>query len=183
MTKDKLGIFNDIYNKYHKRCIAFAMSYTHDEKISEDIASEVMLKIWEILGDIQISNIQSFLLTSVKNLCLNHLQQEQMKNKVHSQMTDLLDRELQMRITSLESCNPDIIFTEEIQLLYQQTLDSLPEQSRRIFELSRKQNLSNKEIAELAGISVKGVDYHIAKSLKALRIALKDYLPFVLLMY
>ena len=43
--------------------------------------------------------------------------------------------------------------------------------------MSRYQNKTNKEIAEVFNISVKGVDYHIALTIKALRISLKDYLP------
>lgn len=35
---------------------------------------------------------------------------------------------------------------------------------------------SNKEIAELYDMSIKAVGYHITKTIKALRIVLKDYL-------
>ena len=42
--------------------------------------------------------------------------------------------------------------------------------------MSRYENKSIKEIADALNISVKGVDYHISKALKALRVSLKDYL-------
>lgn len=57
----------------------------------------------------------------------------------------------------------------------------LPEQTRRIFEMSRYENLSYKEIALRLNISTKGVEFHITKALKVLRVALRDYLPFYLL--
>jgi len=56
-------------------------------------------------------------------------------------------------------------------------MNSLPETTRSIFILSRFDNKSQKEIAEMYKISVKGVDYHIMQSVKSLRITLKDYLP------
>jgi RNA polymerase sigma-70 factor (ECF subfamily) len=46
--------------------------------------------------------------------------------------------------------------------------------------MSRVEDKSNKEIAKKFGISVKGVDYHVAKALKVLRVTLKDYLPALL---
>ena len=55
----------------------------------------------------------------------------------------------------------------------------MPLQTKRVFMMSRFEQKSGKEIAEALGITVKGVDYHIAKALKALRISLKDYLPLI----
>jgi RNA polymerase sigma-70 factor (ECF subfamily) len=56
------------------------------------------------------------------------------------------------------------------------TLESLPEQSRRIFTMSRFEHLSNKDIADTLGLSIKTVEFHITKVLKVMRVALKDYL-------
>ena len=40
-----------------------------------------------------------------------------------------------------------------------------------------KENKTVKEIADETNLTIKGVEYHITKALKALRINLKDYLP------
>ena len=91
---------------------------------------------------------------------------------------------LDYRIASLEACNPEEIFSSEITEILRKTLASLPEQTRRIFILSRFEQKSVKEISELMHLAPKSVEYHITKSLKALRVALKDYLPiFYLLFY
>lgn len=57
----------------------------------------------------------------------------------------------------------------------------MPEQSRKIFMLSRYQNTPNKIIAQQLGISIKSVEFHITKALKILRAELKDYLISILL--
>lgn len=49
--------------------------------------------------------------------------------------------------------------------------------------MSRYENLSVKEIAEELSMSPKSVEYHITRSLKALRIALKEYLPLLYLLF
>ena len=85
-------------------------------------------------------------------------------------MVDWHQQELSIRISTLESCDPNEIFSDEVESIIRETLKLIPEQTQRIFLLSRFENKSNKEIAELMGISVKGVEYHISKALKALRV-------------
>lgn len=181
MEKDKLKAFNEIYSIYYRKCFLFARSYVHNVEVADDFASEAMVKLWENFNTSDdVLNIQAFLLTVVKNLSLNYLRHEQMKTEVHESILNASQREIDLRISTLESCNPDLLFSEEVRNLYEQTLASLPEQTRLIFAMSRHEDKSNKEIAQYFEISVKGVDYHIAKALKVLRINLKDYLPALL---
>ena len=77
----------------------------------------------------------------------------------------------------MESCDPEELFTTEIQQIIRTTLATFTEQTQLIFEMSRFDNKSNKEIADELGLSVKSIEYHITKVLKALRVSLKDYLP------
>jgi RNA polymerase sigma-70 factor (ECF subfamily) len=91
--------------------------------------------------------------------------------------------ELSNRIATLEELEPNEIFTAEIQEIVNRTLETLPEQTRRIFAMSRYENKSHKEIADLLNMTTKGVEYHINKATKVLRIALKDYLPTTLLLF
>ena len=57
---------------------------------------------------------------------------------------------------------------------------SLEMSDEPVFIMSRFQDKSNKNIAEELNISVKGVEYHISKALRSLKISLKDYLPLLL---
>ena len=90
-------------------------------------------------------------------------------------------RELDLRISTLKACEPDQIFNTEIQHIVNKTLQEMPEQSRKIFMLSRYQNLANKQIADSLDISLKTVEAHITKVLRILRLRLKDYLVTILI--
>lgn len=173
--------FNDIYTTYYRKSFLFAKSYVHNDWVAEDIASESLIKLWNKLKEEEIANIELLLLTILKNLALDYLKHEKIKTNVLEAINGWQQYELTTRITALEACDPQETFSEEIRQIVGETLKELPKQTRYIFILSRFQNKSNKEIAELTGISVKGVEYHITKALKVLRIALKDYLPFLLL--
>lgn len=179
---DKLKTFNHIYNSYYRKCFLFARSYVHNAEIADDLASESMVKLWEQFDEVEnIQSIQAFLFTIVRNLSINHLKREQLKLQVHDNILNVTLRELEFRISTLESCDPQVLFSSELRTLYEETLASMSDQTRSVFEMSRIEEMPNKEIATILGISVKGVDYHISKALKLLRIKLKDYLPAFLI--
>ena len=177
MSNAIVNSFNEIYTSYYKKSFFFAKSYVHDDLAAEDIASESLIKLWEKLKTEKIDYIEPLLLTILKNKALDYLKHEEVKRTAFESMVDWHQQELSIRISTLESCDPNEIFSDEVESIIRETLKLLPEQTRRIFLLSRFENKSNKEIAEQMGVSIKGVEYHITKALKVLRINLKDYLP------
>ena len=177
MSNVIVNSFNEIYTSYYKKSFFFAKSYVHDDLAAEDIASDSLIKLWEKLKTEKIDYIEPLLLTILKNKALDYLKHEEVKRTAFESMADWHQQELSIRISTLESCDPNEIFSDEVESIIRETLKLLPEQTRQIFLLSRFENKSNKEIAEQMGISIKGVEYHISKALKALRITLKDYLP------
>lgn len=177
MSNAIVNSFNEIYTSYYKKSFFFAKSYVHDDLAAEDIASESLIRLWEKLKTEKIDYIEPLLLTILKNKALDYLKHEEVKRTAFESMVDWHQQELSIRISTLESCDPNEIFSDEVESIIRETLKLLPEQTRQIFLLSRFENKSNKEIAEQMGVSIKGVEYHISKALKALRITLKDYLP------
>lgn len=177
MTRTEIYNFNTLYTKFYRKSFLFTKSYVHDECIAEDIVSDALIKLWEILKEKEIGHIEALLLTTLKNKSLDHLKHEAVKTEALQTLTDMRQRELDIRISTLEACNPEDIFSTEVQQIITDTLALLPEQTRRVFEMSRFENKTNREIAEELQITVKGVEYHITKALKPLRVSLKDYLP------
>ena len=177
--------FTEIFNKYQERFILFANPYVRNKPVAEDICMEAMLAYWEKREKLLPgTNIPAYILTIVKNKALNHLQHMNVRVEAEDKMADHASRELNLRISTLEACNPNDLFTSEIQKIIQETIDMFPDQTRKIFIMSRFENLSNKEIAESLDLSIKSVEFHITKGLKVLRTSLKDYLPscFLLLL-
>ena len=72
---------------------------------------------------------------------------------------------------------------EEIKATMAQSIQQLPEKTRQIFVLSRYEQQSHREIAERLDLSEKSVEYHITQALKYLRVELKDYLPFIFVLW
>lgn len=180
MDKVKSAGFRNFYHQYYDRCFFFAKSYVFDDWVAEDIASESLIKIWELSKTKEIDNPKILLFTILKHKSLDYLKHETVKQNALANLSEYGKRELEIRTSTLEASDPKKIFASDIRQIIQHTLNNLPEQTRTVFEMNRFQNLPKKEIAEHLGITVKGVDYHISKALKHLRENLKDYLPALL---
>lgn len=175
--------FNDIYARYYVKLSRFAKLYVRNDQVAEDIATESMIKLWELMMKETVEKPLPLLLTIMKHKSLDYLKQQESVSAHIENEIEWQQQELAIRISTLEACNPENIFSEEIRTILVKTLQELPPQTRKVFMMSRFEQKSGKEIAEMLGITVKGVDYHIAKALKALRISLKDYLPLFYLLF
>ena len=173
--------FNYLFTNYKGRFTHFARTYVDDEMTAEDIAVERLMYYWENRKNLDgHSNVLAYVLTVVKHKCLDHLRKMRTREDFAEYLQNIETRRLNVRIATLEACNPERIFSDELQSLVDKVLASLPEQTRDVFIRSRYNNQSHKEIAEALGISTKTVEFHITKALKVLRVALKDYLPVFL---
>lgn len=169
--------FNRIYLRHYEKTFRFARLYVRNDQVAEDIATESLIKLWETMKKETVEKPLALLLTILKHKSLDYLRKQTSMQEVFEAMAEWQQHELSIRITTLEACNPSDIFSEEIQAILTKTLDELPSQTKKVFMMSRYEQKSGKEIAEALGLTVKGVDYHIGKALKALRVSLKDYLP------
>lgn len=177
-----LSVFSKFFQENQGKFLSFAFSYIRNKDEAEDILMESMVTLWENRDKWEEnSNLHALLLTIIKNKALNFLAHEQVRIRAEEELNTHRQRELNLRISTLEVCEPDTIFDTEIQHIVQKALKQMSEQSRQIFLLSRYQNIPNKKIAEQLGISVKSVEFHMTKALKILRTELKDYLMSILL--
>ena len=174
--------FSRFLNEYQQGFIRFAYTYVHDRMAAEDIVIEAFTYYWDHKDKItDASNIPAYVLTTVKHKCIDYLRHEQVCRNASDELYQLYSWEISTRIATLENFEPSEVFTSDIQRLVDETLEKLPEQTRRAFTMSRYENKSHQEIATTLGITVKGVEFHISKATRLFREVLKDYLPSFLL--
>ena len=159
--KEDITSFNQLYKEFQRRFVRFANTYVRDLTTAEDITIEAMMYYWENRQSLsEDSNIPAYILTIIKNKCLNYLRHQQIHEEYSDKIKDYYEWELNTRIATLQACEPYELFISEIQELVQQTLTDMPEKTRTIFMLSRYENKSYKEIAVLMNITPKGVDFY-----------------------
>lgn len=178
--KTDIEAFNTLFARCREPFTQFAFSYVRDYAAAEDVVTEAMMEYWEKRNGLPLGvNAPAYILTSVKNRSLNYLRHLRVEVETQEILLTQGNRELDFRISSLEACDPQELFTTEIQDIIRKALKELPEQTRLIFCKSRFENCSNHEIATHLGISIKTVEYHIHKALCMLRHRLKDYFPLL----
>jgi len=73
----------------------------------------------------------------------------------------------------------DILIAQERELLIELTVKNMSSMRRKIFEMSRQQNLSHEEIAQHLEISKHNVANHLSQALKKIRHVLKAIIVFI----
>lgn len=77
----------------------------------------------------------------------------------------------------------DLYSTEELENIIEDAIQKLPEKIQVVFKMSRFEQMTYKEIAEKQNISIKTVESYIHKALIMLSVSLKDYLPFITILF
>ena len=175
--------FSQLFASHQDKFVRFANSYVRDWATAEDIVSDAIIYYWENRQRLpDDTNVPAYILTVIKNKCLNQLQHDRVKNNAFVEILTHAQWDLNTRIATLEALEPTELYTKEIQEKVNQALLKLPKKTQLIFHYSRFEHLSNKEIAAHLDISVKTVEAHITNAIKLLRMELGDYLLLIFLL-
>lgn len=177
--------FGQLYNRYRQRFVIIARRYVRDRMVAEDIVADSFVSFWNNRANIPSeANLPAYILTIVKNNCLNWLHAQQIHMRIEQQLQTTQSRLIDSSIRSLESCDPERLFAVEVQRITADAMSKMPELTKMVFSKSRNEGKTYAEIAEECGISVRQVTSEIQKALAILRNALKDYMPtFLLALY
>ena len=148
--------FERIFRQYYGGMFRLARKMLGDDQESKDVVSDVFTQLLNSHTDLHSDTLQSYLLTSVRNRCLNLL--------VHKQ------RE-QAAIVDLRTGEDDNTEQEQLDMLHRYIDDHMPEMTQRILRLRYQQGLKYREIADELKVSEVTVFHHLSQSLKEL----KDY--------
>ena len=174
-NRDKVA-FDYIFNYYYSALCAFSMQYVNDHDTVEDLVQDMFVSLWVEAPKLQIqSSLKSYLFTSVKNRCFDFRKHKKVTEKYQTYFLFSSDG---------SDISAESHFSEsELRQTIQKSLKKLPPRCREIFELSRLNGLSNKEISEKLEISKRTVELQISNALKILRKELADFLPFWLIVF
>ena len=169
--------FVTIYGLYQPRLTKIAMRYVRDPLAAEDIVSDSFVSFYKTYKTLPPdSNKASYLVTIVKNNCLNYLYAKQNHLRIEQNIHASHLRLVEENIRSLQMCDPQKLFANEVHVIIMDTLSKLSETDRQVFEKSRFEGKTYMEIAQDCDITVRKVTSIIQNVLAKLRKALKDYL-------
>ena len=157
--------FAEIYERYWTVMYAHVLKMLGDEDDSKDLIQELFTSLWLKGARIEFStNLSGYLYISARNKVINMIRQNKIRKDY---LSSLAEFGAQTSNTTLEQLN-----VRDLHTAFEREVQSLPYKMRQICELSRKQNLSHKEIALRLDISDKTVKKQISNALKIIRLRL-----------
>lgn len=164
-------LFQKLFEDYFRSLVTYSYRYVNDWSVGEDIVQDVFMALWINRDKIDLEEpIKPYLYRATYNRSINYLNSVSVQRRVdHADMLDeLIDREI------LSYNQHDNLLLKEIEEEITSFVGTLPEQRKRVFLLSREENLKNKEIALRLNISEKAVEKHITKALSDIRTHLTE---------
>ncbi|WP_374951078.1 RNA polymerase sigma-70 factor [Mucilaginibacter sp.] len=172
LQQDKLGAFREIYTRYWKPLFAEAYKRLKNKEMAEEIVQELFTALWHKRASLTIrSTLSGYLFTSVANLVIDQFR----KNMVRERYKE----SFKLVYSETDNSTENALLVKELEQTIEQEVNTLPDKCRSVFELSRVEHKTNKEIAYELGISEKTVEHHITKALKHIRLGLGHYLSLI----
>lgn len=164
------GALDVLYLLYASKVRDFAMRFLGNSTDAEDITHDIFLKLWERRSEAdKIRSLKAYLFHMTRNAILNQFK----RNNVH-------DRFLAAgNFDTADEYTVQKVSTDDLLCMVELAIDNMPEQRRKVFRMSRYENMSYSEISQALDISPKTVQYHISSALAELRKLLNSMLFFV----
>jgi len=163
--------FEALYNRYFPRLYHHAYKMLKDQDEAQDLIQELFTSFWIKGKELDlITSVSSYFYASTRNRILNIFEH----NRVHDHYVLSLGEFL----SSVEMCVDELVIEKELAEIIEGEIKQMPPKMREIFELSRKEDLSHKEIADYLAISDKTVKKQISNALKILRMKISYSLVF-----
>ncbi|SDS65687.1 RNA polymerase sigma-70 factor, ECF subfamily [Mucilaginibacter mallensis] len=164
--------FDILFERYFNKLHFFSLKYLKDRALAEEMVMDIMVKLWEKKEAFTTEvSIGPYLFRSMKNAIVDHYRKKGFK-------TVLLEQSHE-KLSMSNSAENNLAF-EELHKIYHTNLEKLSPQRRRVFEMSRHENMTYPEIARHLNLSVKTVESHISASLVHLRKSLNIYTDVLL---
>ncbi len=170
LSSGDLDAFTEIHNRYYAVLYNHAYKRLQDSEVVKDILQELFIRIWDARETIDLkTGLSAYLFTAVRNRILNVYRHHKIKENYITSFQNFLNN-------NTEPIADELLRVKELMAIINAEIASLPPKMRRIFEMSRQENLSYQEIAENLGISALTVRKQVQNSLKILRVKIGAYL-------
>ncbi len=153
--------FKSIFDTYYNPLCNFCSKYLQDRGDIEDVVQEVLVKLWQNHGKIELQkDVKYYLFTSVKNKSIEIIRSRKRKQEILD--TIIPDKYFEDPVGD----EADLIILKE---KLQSSIRQLPPKCQEIFVMNKVNGLTYNEISEELKISVKTVDNQMRRAFKLLR--------------
>lgn len=165
LKSDNHEAFEYLYKVYCGQVYNFSKLYINSSEDIKEVVQEVFIKLWEARALLRENdNLRGFLFIVTRNLIFNRQKKTFNENFYKTSVLNAYNQ------SNFDSFNiEEELQAEELNKYIDKIITELPPKQQEIFILSRKKNLSYKEIAELLNISERTVEVHISRAIRHIK--------------
>ena len=155
--------FKQVFDLYHQKLYFFIHYKAKSEYIAEEVVQMAFTKFWQCRQTLQEEyTVSTQLFRIATTILIDFLRKYNNKDAITDRL-DVLDIE-----KGIDSTN-EKMRGAELQKRISEAVNELPPVRKQVFEMSREQGMSYREIAETLSVSSKTVEAHIYKALKQIK--------------
>ena len=165
--------FKEIFSCYWYRLFKVARDRIKSREEAEEIVQDIFASLWENHSVLLISDLERYLFSSVRKGVISKIRSKLIHEKYRSYYLQLFP--------GYSLATEETVKFDELSSAIENAILRLPEKSRQVFRLNRLQGLSVPEISETLKIPRRTIEHRLTESLRELRIHLKDYILFLVI--
>ena len=155
--------YTEIYNRYKGILYQHAYKRLHNQQEVDDIIQDLFTTLWTKREALVLkTNLAGYLYTAVRNRILDYISHQQIESAYIISLEKFIEKGV--------AITDHRVRMNMLQELIEKEIAGLPDKMREIFELSRKSQLSHREIAQKLDLSEKTVKNQVNNALKILRV-------------
>ncbi len=169
----KQEALTEIFHRYWKPLYLTAWQKLRSHELAEEIVQELFTQLWDkrerLFSTSQnVQHLSSYLNMAIKNKVLNHIRKQVYDRRYWAYCKS--------HFPSSENSTQDLAEFNDLQNTMQSAIDRLSSKTKEIFVLHKLQGVPVVQISRKLKLSEKAVGYHLTKSVKELKVYLKDFI-------
>jgi len=168
LRQGDIKAFDEMYYRYAKRLMAFALKFFNNQAIAEEAVQEIFVRIWEKRKELDESkSFKSYLFQAVKFYMFNYI-----RDRKESCCIEDVSEATFRRENSIE----EKMQYEELEATANSLINRLPLVQQQVFRLNKLEGLTTQEIAERMNLSKRTIEHHIYLATKSVKSKLMHHI-------
>lgn len=166
--------FEVLYHRYSGKLYNFMMKVSKgDSYTAEELVQQTFIRVWENRENVNPEkSFISYLCTIAKNMLLNRYE--------HQTIQFIYEEYIKAKQIDSKNTTEEEVDRKLLEEYIAKLTDELPPKRKEIFVLSRKEGLSNKQIAHKLNISESTIETQLSKALSFMKGQLKQHYDHIL---
>ena len=160
--------FRLLFNRHWHKVYEAAYRKVDSKETAEEIAQDIFTSLWDKRGTLVIADLPHYLMTAVKYKSIDFI-----RNKIKRQEYWGYYKAF---IPTVTNATEQMVEYDDLMGTLEVGMNKIPQKSKEIFFLHKIEGRSIKEISARLKLSEKAIEYHVTRSLKEMRLHLKDFI-------